>query len=282
MPELPEVQTVVSQLGAKVPDLRIEDFWTDWPKAVRPSLSVFKEAVIGATIIGTRRIGKHVILDLGNQYLIVIHLKMTGHLLVKTRNNSNSEAFRDPYNQFIHHRFILSDGVTVDFSDMRKFAWMEVAKTENVEKLASVKILGIDALSPQFTLKKFREILNKRNKALIGPVLLEQNLIAGVGNIYRSEALFVAGILPNRSVSSLSDEEQEKLFRAIKKVLRRAVRYRGTSDGDFRDTDGLPGGFQRRLGVYRQHGKPCPVCGILIERTKMGQRSVFFCRQCQK
>jgi formamidopyrimidine-DNA glycosylase len=298
MPELPEVQTVVSQLGRKTAGDRIEDFWTDWPKAVRPSLDVFRKAVVGAKILGTRRIGKHVVIDLISprapsqppprqgggdmRRSIVIHMKMTGHLLVKTPENRNAEAWKDPFNQFIHHRFVLSDHKTIDFSDMRKFAWMEVAPTLEVEKLSSVRLLGVDAMSPKFTLEKFREILERRRKGLIGPVLLEQNLIAGIGNIYRSEALFEAGILPTRRVSTLSEEERKRLFKGIKKVLRRAIRFRGTSDGDFRDTEGKPGGFQRVMGVYRQTGRPCPKCGTPIERLKLGQRSVFFCRGCQK
>jgi formamidopyrimidine-DNA glycosylase len=282
MPELPEVQTVVSQLGRKVAGDRIEGFWTDWPKAVRPSLEAFEKAVVGATILGTRRIGKHVVVDLDNGFSVVIHLKMTGHLLVKTPENREGEAFRDPFNQFIHHIFRLSEDKTIEFSDMRKFAWLEAAETSLVEELASVRLLGVDALSPRFTLGRFEEILEKRPKSLIGPLLLDQALIAGVGNIYRSEALFEAGILPIRSAASLSSAEREGLFKAIKKVLRRAVRFRGTSDGDFRDTDGLAGGFQRELGVYRQTGKPCPKCGAPIERLKIGQRSVFFCRGCQR
>jgi formamidopyrimidine-DNA glycosylase len=245
-------------------------------------LKVFKKAIVRTKIVGTRRIGKHVILDLNNNHSIVIHMKMTGHLLVKTPENRESEAFKDPYNQFIHHIFYLSGDKTVEFSDMRKFAWMEVVPTEEVENLASVKLLGIDALSPKFTFQKFEEILKKRKKSAIGTVLLEQNLIAGIGNIYRSEALFEAGILPTRRVAMLSEAEKKKLFESIKKVLRRAVRFRGTSDGDFRDTDGVAGGFQRVLGVYRKTGKPCPECGTLIRRLKMGQRSVFFCEGCQK
>lgn len=281
MPELPEVQTVVSQLAKKLAGDSIENVWTDWPKAVRPSLASFEKAVVGARIAGTRRFGKHIVMDLDNGKSIVIHLKMTGHLLVKTSLNRSSKAFQDPYNQFIHHILFLSQDKTLEFSDMRKFGWMEAVSTEKIGKLAGIQALGIDALSPNFTEKRFREILEKRKKRVIGVVLLEQNLIAGIGNIYRSEALFNAGILPDRTIESLSDEEVGKLFRSIKMVLRRAIRYRGTSDGDFRDTDGVPGGFQRVLGVYGQTGKPCPKCGTIVRRMKLGQRSVFFCSHCQ-
>jgi formamidopyrimidine-DNA glycosylase len=113
-------------------------------------------------------------------------------------------------------------------------------------------------------------------------VLLEQNLIAGIGNIYRSEALFLAGILPQRPISTLTESEWQKSLPAIKKVLRHAVRLCGTSDGDFRDTDGLQGRFKRVLYVYGRTGKPCKRCGTIIVRKKLGSRSIFFCSLCQK
>lgn len=321
MPELPEVQTVVSQLGRKIVGRTIRSFETEWAKAVRPSMVMFEAAVVGAKILSVRRIGKHIVIDLdggndrtrkrlfsrlsfgasenaphpdvekspsasdcedGRYISIVIHLKMTGHLLVKDRKNAKSESWSDPYNQFIRHRFELSGGLTIDFSDMRKFAWMEMVPSERVEHMASVSGLGVDALSPRFTQKYFDTILEEKSKQKVGVLLLDQSNIAGIGNIYRCEALFVAGVLPGRIAATLVTDERARLFRAIKFVLRRAVRFRGTSDGDFRDTDGLPGGFQRRLGVYGRGGKPCPRCGTMITREKLGSRSVFFCPQCQK
>lgn len=282
MPELPEVQTVVSQLERKVVGRTIRGFWTEWAKAVRPSVAGFERAVVGARIAGVRRIGKHIVIDLGGGHSVVIHLKMTGHLLVKDRENAKSEAWDDPYNRFIHHRFALSGGTRIEFSDMRKFAWMEAVPTDDVERLKSVRALGVDALSPRFDRKYFNALLDRKSGQKIGAVLLDQAHIAGIGNIYRSEALFVAAILPDRPVATLAMDERARLFRAVRFVLRRAVRYRGTSDGDFRDTDGLPGGFQRHLGVYGREGKPCPACGTMIRRIKIGQRSAFFCPRCQK
>lgn len=282
MPELPEVQTVVSQLGEKIVGKKIKSVWSEWVKAIRPSLAIFKKKVIGTKIIGMRRIGKHIVLDLNNDYSIVIHLKMTGHLLVKNKSNRESEAFKDPYNQFIHHTITFADDTTMEFSDMRKFGWMEVMKTNAVETFPSIKILGIDALSEKLTPKVFDEIVEKKGKLKIGALLLEQNSIAGIGNIYRSESLFQSGILPQRTALSLSIDERRMLLKSIKQVLRKALKYRGMSDGDFRDTDGLEGEFQKELGVYGRVGKPCPKCGTMIQRIKIGQRSVFFCLVCQR
>jgi formamidopyrimidine-DNA glycosylase len=282
MPELPEVQTVVSQLGEKIVGKKIKSVWSEWMKAIRPSLAIFKKKVIGTKIIGTRRKGKHIVLDLDNDHSIVIHLKMTGHILVKNNANRENESFKDTYNQFIHHSISFADDTTLEFSDMRKFGWMEVMPTVEVETLASIASLGIDALSEKFTPKVFDAIIEKKGKSKIGALLLEQNIIAGIGNIYRSEALFRAGILPQRTSSSLLADERRMLLKSIKQVLRKALKYRGMSDGDFRDTDGLEGEFQKVLGVYGRSGKSCPKCGTIIQRVKIRQRSAFFCPSCQQ
>jgi len=148
--------------------------------------------------------------------------------------------------------------------------------------LPSIASLGIDALSPKLTQKHFQGLLSEKKKRPIGVVLLEQDLIAGIGNIYRSEALFLAGVLPTRRIETLTKKEWLKILPAIKKVLQRAVKLRGTSDGDFRDTDGLEGRFQRMLHVYGRTGKSCKKCDTIILRKKIGQRSVFYCPRCQK
>ncbi len=283
MPELPEVQTVVTQLNRKIVGKTISGFWSDWEKKIFPSYAAFAKRVKKARVIGARRFGKHIVIDLRNGYSIVAHFKMTGHFLVKTKQNRNAKAFtEDPINGYIHHILAFSDGATLEFSDMRKFGWLRAVKTGEVETLDSIASLGIDALSPRLSPKHFKELLSERNRRPVGTTLLEQDLIAGIGNIYRSEALFLAGILPMRPIDTLTDREWKKLLPSIRKVLRKAVQLRGTSDGDFRDTDGLQGGFQRTLYVYARTGEPCKKCGTMIVRKKIGQRSVFFCHKCQK
>src|SRR3989338_5563636 len=238
MPELPEVQTVVTQLERKIVGKTIKSFWSDWKKRIFPSFAVFAKKVRGAAILGTRRFGKHIVIDLDNGYSIAAHLKMTGHFLVKDKKNRFSKAFiEDAKNGYIHHIFTLTDGMTLEFSDMRKFGWLRVMKTGEVETLESIAALGIDALSPKLTQEHFQGLLSEKEKRPIGVVLLEQGLIAGVGNIYRSEALFLAGVLPTRCIETLTKNEWLKILPAIKKVLCTAVRLRGTSDGDFRDTE---------------------------------------------
>lgn len=283
MPELPEVQTVVSQLGSRIMGQTFASFASAWPRKVLMPSQEFERGIRGASVIGTRRFGKHIVIDLDNQHSIVIHLKMTGHLLYKTLENRESPAFtEDKINGYIHHIFTFQDGSTLEFSDMRKFGWIRLVPTSEVEALGSIAALGIDALSPRLRIDLFRALLSKRGRRSIGEALLDQGLIAGVGNIYRSESLFLAGILPDRSVESLRASEWERLLPAVKGVLRHAARLGGTSDGDFRDIDGLPGRFERSLSVYGREGLPCKKCDTIVERIKIGQRSAFFCPRCQR
>lgn len=282
MPELPEVQTVVSQVGEKLKGKEIQSVWSDWQKRILPSFSVLKKHTVGACIIGTRRYGKHIVIDLDNAYSIVVHLKMTGHFLIKNNQNRFSDAFtKDKVNGFIHHSITFTDGTTLEFSDMRKFGWMHVMKTSEVEALPSIISLGVDALSSLFTVHFLQKLIVRKKRKTIGEVLLEQNEIAGIGNIYRSEALFLANILPFRLSETLTSDEQKNIVIAVKKVLRCALRLGGMSDGDFRDTDGQEGRFQKTRYVYGRDGEPCKKCGTIIVRKKIGQRSVFFCSKCQ-
>jgi formamidopyrimidine-DNA glycosylase len=282
MPELPEVQTVVTQLSQKVTGKKIALFWSGWPKKVMPSVKEFEQGILGASIMGTKRYGKHIVIELDNEYAIVVHLKMTGHFLYKTPNTKNDPIFtEDKVNGYIHHIFTFSDKTTLEFSDMRKFGWLALIKKDEVEGLPTIQGLGIDALSARLTEETFRTILSTRKTKAVGPVLLEQNLIAGIGNIYRSEALFLAGILPTRKINKITKEESKRLLQSVKRVLREAVRLQGTTDGDFRDLDGQPGKFKKALFVYRRTNEPCKKCGTIIKRAKMAQRSVFFCTTCQ-
>jgi formamidopyrimidine-DNA glycosylase len=235
--------------------------------------------------------------DLTGGKTIYIHLKMTGHLLVRSKmevrplstkatgrgrtSKGAQDYFDDRVNQYIHHLWTLEKNKTLEFSDMRKFAKIVLLDTRDLKKYKDIKTLGVDAMSADFTYKKFSDILDKRKKAPIGIILMDQNLIAGIGNIYRSEILFEAKILPERLAKDLSDKECGEIYNSIKKVLKKAIKLRGTSDSDYRDTDGAPGGFQKVMKVYNQEKKKCPKCDTIIVRKKMGGRSVFYCPKCQ-
>ncbi len=291
MPELPEVQTIVSDLKQKIVGYTIVDFWSDWPKAIKNlSLEKFKKEIRNRKILNVRRIGKNIFIDLSNNKTLYIHLKMTGHLLVKSAKlkvKSSNDYFSDKVNGYIHHIWKLEakklkpKKLNVEFSDVRKFAKIVLDDTKKINALPEIKKLGIDVMDKKFTLKKFEEILEKRKNRAVGLVLMEQELMSGIGNIYRSEILHLANILPQKKIEYLSDQERIKLYRTIFMVLKKAIKMRGTSNSDYRDTFGAPGNFQKVLKVYRKTGKKCPRCATIIKKSTLGQRSIFYCPKCQ-
>ena len=289
MPELPEVQTIVSDLNKKIVGYTIADFWSDWPKAIKNMpLKRFKKEIRDRKILEVRRIGKNIFIDLSGNKTLYIHLKMTGHLLVKRQKPIKPKVqknyFDDKVNSYIHHIWKIKKNknkINLEFSDVRKFAKIVLEDTDRINNLKEINKLGVDAISKEFALKKFNEILDKRKNKSIGLVLMEQELIAGIGNIYRSEILYSAGILPQRKVAALSKNEINKIYKATLIVLKKAIKMRGTSDSDYRDTDGAPGNFQKALRVYRRAGKNCIKCATIIKRMTLGQRSAFYCPKCQ-
>lgn len=304
MPELPEVQTIVDDLNKKIKGDTITGFWSDAPNSLKNiTPQKFEKEIKNRKIIGAHRIGKNMFVDLTGGKTIYIHLKMTGHLLVKkqeTRNkkqtNSKSQKpkskkdyFSDRVNQYIHHVWKLrahntkhvTRSKTLEFSDMRKFAKIVLLDTKDIRRYKDITTLGVDAMSPDFTFAKFQEILNRHIKKPIGIILMDQNLIAGIGNIYRSEILFEAGVMPERLGKDLSDKERKEIYKYIKIVLKKAIKLRGTSDSDYRDTSGVPGGFHKVLKVYRREKKECKKCDTMVKRMKLGGRSVFYCERCQ-
>lgn len=301
MPELPEVETVVSDLNKKIKGYEITGFWSEWTKALKGiSLKKFQKEIIGRQVLKVRRIGKNIFIDLSGEKTLYVHLKMTGHLLIKSpklkvkSDKLGNDYFADRVNQYIRHKWMLKKGkeeLVMEFSDLRKFGKIVLVDTDKIGELPEIKKLGIDAMDKKFTLEKFKKILKRKNKSVIGIVLMDQYLIAGIGNIYRSEILFEAGVDPRRKVESLKNVEIERIFKQTNEILRKAIKMRGTSDSDYRDTFGKPGGFQNFLKVYRKEGEKCVVskalpknkkCANIVRRITLGQRSVFMCDDCQK
>lgn len=287
MPELPEVQIIISDLNQKIKDDVIVDFWSDWKKSIKTPFDKFEKEIKNRKILNAKRIGKNILINLSGGKTIYIHLKMTGHLLIKRKTQSakrkveEGDYFSDKVNQYIHHIFYLKSGRTLEFSDLRKFGKIILFDSDKIGAAKEIKDLGIDAMSESFTFEKLGEILDGK-KTKIKLLLMDQGKIAGIGNIYASEILFEAGILPGRLADKIDKEERKKLYKSIKKVLNRAVELRGTSDSDYRDTSGAPGKFQEVLKVYRRTGKKCQHCGTMVQREKIGQRGTFYCPKCQK
>lgn len=288
MPELPEVQTTVSDLKKKIVGLRIVDVWTDTPKLIkRPNFSVFEKQIKSAKIEKIDRRGKNILINLDKNRLLLIHQKMTGHLLYglwTTKNGLWTSKQKGPLqervNQYIHLLFHLSSGKMLVLSDLRKFAKVVFGPAEEILNSKDLKDLGPEPLDKSFTFKKFKEVLRRRGK--IKQVLMDQNIIAGIGNIYSDEILWKAKINPLMPADKLKDRELKKMYEAIQGILKKAVKLRGTSTSDFRDLEGRKGRYVEKLSVYQKEGESCSRCGTKIKRIKLGGRSAHFCPKCQK
>lgn len=301
MPELPEVETTVRQIKRAVLGLSIKDVWTDYgsphhlgKKNIkdRPFFEKFKKTVIGKKIVGTSRIGKHVLIHLSDGVTILTHMKMSGHFLYgtykKVKNTwvpgEEREALFDPYNRFIHLVFTLSNDKHLAFCDLRKFAKITFFHDNERNSVADLSVIGPDPLDKKFTLKYFKKRLFEKPHGKIKQVLMDQSIIAGIGNIYSDEILFVAGVHPEEKVENISYQKLQRMFSATRLILKHSIKIGGDSASDFRTLDGKKGGFQHMHNAYRKTGQKCPQknCGGTIIRKKVGGRSAHFCNRHQR
>jgi len=280
MPELPEVATMVSDLNRAVSKRTVIDVWTDAKKLVKkPSFSEFKRIIIGRRIERVRRKGKVIIFFLQGDKILFWHPKLTGHFLLGKWKQEKG-GWKPGVNKFIHIIFWLDNSLMLAFSDLRKFARLELWDANKADKASIVQAIGVDALEIKF--KEFEDIVKKSKKKRIKQLLMEQKLIAGIGNIYSDEILFRAKVHPLRTADSLGVKEIKKIHQAIKPILLKAIELAGASVSDFRRINGDKGKFQETIKVYHCQGKKCSKCGTLIERKKLGGRSAHFCPKCQK
>jgi formamidopyrimidine-DNA glycosylase len=273
MPELPEVETVRRSLlnrvvGRKIVGLEVGDF-----AGVLAGQSPVDVAIrlSSRSIAGVRRRAKYLLLDLDDETALVIHLRMTGRLSVVPHE--------EPPLRHQRLAFALSDGCDLRFSDQRKFGRVVHLLPQDLDALD--QRLGREPLAPVFTAEWLSDRLSRRT-GKIKAVILDQQLIAGLGNIYADESLFLAGINPVRPANTLTSAEVERLVRAIRDVLQNAVNGRGTTISSFEDSDGNRGGYGANLSVYGRGGKgACLRCGTPLTRVVVGGRGTSFCSTCQ-
>ena len=269
MPELPEVETIVRQLRARgVEGRKIRSVKINWAPTVEPySVVQFSKAVTGTTINEVSRVGKWMLFSLSSGQTIMVHLRMAGSFAMEEGS---------------HDRIVitLSDGLTLYYRDTRKFGrWKLVDDPQEI-----LSKLGPDALTRRFSQTYFNEAMRKKHR-MIKPLILDQSIVAGLGNIYADEALWESKIHPERLSDSLTDEELAALFKAIKHVLKVGVKNRGTSLGDgktnYRDVEGVSGENRAEVKAYGRGGKPCNRCKTPLEKTVVAQRGTTFCPNCQ-
>ena len=287
MPELPEVETTIRDLKRKVLKRTFLDVWCDFPKMIKSptNFEEFKRKIKNKKILNIWRAGKNIIFDLSQNLSLLIHQKLTGHLLYgkwqKTKEGwqalKEGPLKNDPMNRFLHLVFQLDNGFQIALSDLRKFAKVELAKTEEIRE--ELKSLGPDPLKISFG--EFKERLASK-KGKIKQVLMDQEVISGVGNIYSDEALFAAKIHPFKDTSELKEADFKKLYQSLQSILKKAIELKGESISDYRTPSGERGSFDKLRKVYRREGKKCFRCGAVIKRVKIGGRSAHFCPKCQK
>ncbi len=305
MPELPEVQTTVSGLQKVLPKLTIKDIWSDLP-VKKPSLShfndtlksvsffeTFKKNACEAKVVSVERRAKNILINLSNKQTILVHMKMTGHLLYgkyaydkKTNTWFADEdgPLKDPFNKFLHVVFVLSNGKCLVLSDMRKFAKVTLLSTRDAHDSKHLAGLGPEPLEKNFTVQKFIERISLRPAGRLKSVLMDQTIISGVGNIYSDEALWLAGLNPEERIAHIPKAKMNLLYTSVLTVLRKGIDFKGDSTSDYRNIDGRPGKFSHAHNAYRRTGKPCGKrgCKGVILRKVVGGRSAHYCSVHQK
>ena len=304
MPELPEVQTTVDGLHSRIVGHTIADAWTDYNSAFHTGkdsikdprfFATFRKKIIGAKVTHVTRRAKNILIHLSTGGIILVHMKMTGHILYgryifdknKTANAwtpapDERVAFHDSFNRFIHFVIIFSakgpfgKEPVLALSDMRKFAKVTLISDHTSSHLENI---GPDALDPALTFELFKERLYRRPAGKIKTVLMDQSVLAGVGNIYSDEALWRTGIHPEEHVKNISDPLLKKLFSDVQKVLKKGIDFGGDSMSDYRNIDGERGKYQEQHQAYRKTGAHCKKhgCKGTILRKVVNTRSAHFC-----
>lgn len=296
MPELPEVETLKRGLGKALVGRKIKSAKVLWPKTVAPlSAPAFAKAMARQRKIkSVNRQAKILIIDFVDSTALAIHLKMTGQLIF-TPASAKASAWRSkiisgghPDDQMTEKQpskytrliFEFTDGSHLYFNDLRKFGWVRLVDDSQLKDLT--KNIGVEPLSKFFTDQVLIDIFKRYPKRTIKQILMDQTLIAGIGNIYADESCFLAKLLPTRKSATLKPAQIKKLREKIIAILKLSVQKKGTSSRNYRRSDGSRGGFVPHLNVYGRAGLPCKVCGRPIQKIRHIGRGTHFCANCQK
>jgi formamidopyrimidine-DNA glycosylase len=288
MPELPEVETIRIGLSGLLPGRRIVKVWHDWPKGFPNAPGDVTAFAEGADITAVRRRAKVLIIDLSSKYSLVIHLKMTGQLVFK----SSTERFGagHPNDSLIGElpdkstRVVLTfgDGSQLFFNDQRKFGWMRLMPTVEVEQLDFFQKVGPEPLADTFTAADFIARLQRRSKSGIKAVLLDQTVVAGIGNIYADESLWGAKIHPETKVADVPVAKLKALYTALRAVLKLSIEKGGSTDRNYVNHEGKRGSYLTFANVFRREGQPCPRCGATIIKIRVAGRGTHICPHDQR
>lgn len=274
MPELPEVETIRSQMQKTVVGARILGVDVRYAGRLNVSTRTFKAAVTGSRVKAIGRRAKLLLIHLSNGKSLVVHLKMTGRFLLAKGTTVPTKH--------THLIFRLSGRRTLSFEDVRKFGFVKLFRTDELEKKVFDKeAYGPEPLDKSFTFERFRLCATGGGPKRIKPLLMAQTCIAGVGNIYADEACWSAGVKPTRTVASLSEKELRGIYAGVRRTLSEAVKVRGSSADDYVDLFGEKGEYVPRLKVYGREGMRCVRCGGTVEKIRFAGRGTHYCPKCQ-
>lgn len=280
MPELPEVETIKLGLQKYLVGHTIEDIDVKVAKLFDGD----KKNVIGAKVKEIRRKGKGLIIDLTNGYSLAIHIKLTGQLIYRDKKTKDVQVSKEKVGTLpssaTHVIFKLDKDAVLYYNDRRRFGWIKVVKTDQVEELPFFKSLGPEPFK-DLTLEKFKTILSKSSVA-VKPLIMDQKRIGGIGNIYANDALFMAGINPKRPAKNLSTKEVKDFYDAVLFVMEKSFKYGGASELNFVNVMGQEGQYQNHSLVYGKQGQKCPKDGEIIKKYFLGGRGTYVCEKHQK
>ena len=287
MPELPEVETVVRGLNRLILKKKIMQVKHDWPKSFPNLEKDVNDFMIGAEIRKVQRRGKAIIIELNNGWALVTHLRMTGQMVYRGEENwgaghPNDDFLNDLPNKSTRVEIDFEDQTKLFFNDQRKFGYMKLLPEPEIEELSFFQKLGPEPLEDNFTVEIFKERLLKKKNSLVKPTILDQSVIAGVGNIYADEALWRAKIHPETRIKDFSNIDFKNLHESIRFVMNKSIEKGGSTDRNYVNADGSRGNYLEYAAVYHKNGQPCKRCGTEISKIRVGGRGTHFCENCQK
>ena len=287
MPELPEVETVRSGLAKLLPGRAIADVEFDWPKSFPNAINDVEQFLIGSKVTSVHRRAKVLLIELSTNYTIVIHLKMTGQLVFVGQErfgagHPNDSLINELPDKSTRVTFRFIDGTKLYFNDQRKFGWVRLMPTVEVQNLAFFQKVGPEPLSDDFTWQTLYSRMQRRKNSNIKSVLLDQTILAGVGNIYADESLWGAKIHPTTLVKNLKQGQVKLLFTELQFVLQLAIDKGGSSNHTYVNAEGKRGSYMDFARVFRREKLPCPRCKDVIVKTKVAGRGTHTCPTCQK
>lgn len=288
MPELPEVETVAVGLQRLLPGRVIAGVVSDTPKSFPNSPADVQVFLVGVAIERVKRRAKVLLIELASGYSLVIHLKMTGQLVFRSptirfgAGHPSDSLIGDLPDKSTRVSFDFTDGSHLYFNDQRKFGWVRLLPTVEVMNLDFFKKVGPEPLSSAFTAAILGERLLRRKNTSIKAALLDQSVVAGIGNIYADESLWGAKIHPATTVKNVPENKIHNLYASIRQVLQLAIDQGGSSDRNYVDAEGRRGSYLKFAAVFRREGLACPRCGTTIIKTRVAGRGTHSCPHCQK